>query len=105
MTTTRPVTAALINDPPVLLLDEPTAGLDPLQSVAFRALLQSISAGRVILFSSHLMSEVAATTQRVLLLHNGRLLADSPLTDETRQTEKLEKFFLDTVQATLSAQP
>ncbi len=91
--------AALLSDPPILLLDEPTAGLDPLQSVAFRQLLHSLAANRVILFSSHLMAEVAATTQRVLLLHNGRLLADAPLTDDLRQAEKLEAFFLGTIRA------
>lgn len=68
--------SALIHDPPVLLLDEPTHGFDPLQVLAFRDLLRSLSPGRAILFSTHIIQEVAALSDRVLVIHNGRLLAD-----------------------------
>lgn len=67
---------ALLADPPVLLLDEPTHGLDPLQVLALREFLHSISPGRSILFSSHILAEVAAISSRILLLHQGRLLID-----------------------------
>jgi len=69
---------ALLADPPVLLLDEPTHGLDPLQVLALREFLHSISPGRAILFSSHILAEVAAISSRILLLHEGRLLLDEP---------------------------
>lgn len=68
--------AALVHDPPVLLLDEPTHGFDPLQVLAFRDLLKSLKPGRAILFSTHIIQEVAALCDRVLILYGGRLLAD-----------------------------
>lgn len=68
--------AALIHDPPVLLLDEPTHGLDPLQVVVFRGLLRQLKAERTILLSSHTIAEVAQVADRLLILHQGRLLAD-----------------------------
>jgi len=67
--------SALIHNPPVLLLDEPTHGFDPLQVLAFRDMLRSLRPNRAILFSSHIIQEVAALSDRVLIIHNGRLLA------------------------------
>lgn len=72
---------ALIHDPPVILLDEPTHGLDPLQVVAFRDFLRELSEGRAILFSSHNLSEVASISDRLLVLNRGKLLADAPLSE------------------------
>ena len=73
------VAAALVHDPQVILLDEPTHGLDPLQVVAFRDFLRSLSAGRAILFSSHNLAEVASISERLLIINRGRLLEDAPL--------------------------
>lgn len=67
---------ALIHDPPVLLLDEPTHGFDPLQVIAFRQMLRGLSADRAILFSTHIVSDVEAISDRVLIIHHGRLLGD-----------------------------
>ena len=66
---------ALIHDPPVLLLDEPTHGFDPLQVMAFRKMLQNLRAERAILFSTHIIADVEAISDRVLIIHQGRLLA------------------------------
>ena len=71
--------AALVNDPAVLLFDEPTHGLDPLQIRAFRALLRDLSAGRAILFSTHVLQEVEASCNRVVLIDEGRIVLDAPL--------------------------
>ena len=68
--------AALIHNPPILLLDEPTHGFDPLQVQAFRELLHSLKNDRVILFSSHIIQEVSALSDRVLIINNGQLLGD-----------------------------
>jgi len=68
--------AALIHDPPVLVLDEPTHGLDPLQVVAFRDFVRALSPGRAILFSSHIVAEVAQISERLVVMHRGRLVAD-----------------------------
>jgi ABC-2 type transport system ATP-binding protein len=77
--------AALIHDPPVILLDEPTHGLDPLQVVEFREFLRSLRVGRAILFSSHVLAEVLSISDRVLLIHRGRLLEDSAVGDLRRR--------------------
>jgi ABC-2 type transport system ATP-binding protein len=70
---------AIIHDPPVLLLDEPTHGFDPLQVLAFRDFLSSLKADRAILFSTHIVQDVEAVSDRVLIIHQGRLLAQGPL--------------------------
>jgi ABC-2 type transport system ATP-binding protein len=65
---------ALIHDPPILLLDEPTHGFDPLQVMAFRALLRELSPDRAILFSTHIVADVEAASDRVLIINQGRIL-------------------------------
>ncbi len=67
--------AALMGNPPLLLLDEPTSGLDPEQANAFRSTLRGLSPRPTILFSSHILTEVAALSDDVKLLHAGELLA------------------------------
>jgi len=67
---------ALIGNPKVLILDEPTAGLDPSQVIEIRSLIQELGKTRTVIFSSHVLSEVQAVCTRVVVLHNGRLLAD-----------------------------
>lgn len=71
--------AALVHDPPVLLLDEPTHGFDPLQVMAFRDLLRDLRTTRAILFSTHIIADVEAVSDRVLIIDHGRLLADGAL--------------------------
>jgi ABC-2 type transport system ATP-binding protein len=71
--------AALIHDPPVIVLDEPTHGFDPIQVVAFRTFIRGLREGRTILFSSHILSEVTAVSDRILVINEGRILVDSPV--------------------------
>jgi len=66
--------AALLHDPKVLLLDEPTHGLDPLQVAAFREHISQLKEGRAILFSSHVLAEVVGICDRILMLNHGKLL-------------------------------
>jgi ABC-2 type transport system ATP-binding protein len=93
--------AALIHDPPVLLLDEPTHGLDPLQVVAFRDFIRELSPGRAILFSSHILAEVAEIATRLLVIQGGRICLDAPLADlQDRAQESggtLESLVLESV--------
>jgi ABC-2 type transport system ATP-binding protein len=68
------IAQALVNDPPLLLLDEPTAGLDPDQRMAFRALLRELAADTCVLVATHLVEDVAAACTQVLLMDQGRLV-------------------------------
>lgn len=70
---------ALCGDPETLVLDEPTSGLDPRQTAEFRQTLRELSAGRTVIFSSHILSEVQALCDRVIILHRGRLVCDRSL--------------------------
>lgn len=70
---------ALCGDPEVLILDEPTVGLDPRQTVEFREMIRRLADGRTIIFSSHILSEVQALCDRVLILHHGRIVCDKKL--------------------------
>ncbi len=97
------VAAALIHDPAVIVLDEPTHGLDPVQVVAFRRFLQGLREGKAILFSSHILSEVAAVSERVLVINRGRLLADARVDELKRLAHEagrdMEALVLDMVTA------
>ncbi len=70
--------AALVPDPPLLVLDEPTVGLDPVQQVAFRELLRRMAGDRTVLLSSHLLPEVEATCSWLVMISAGRLVACGP---------------------------
>lgn len=73
------IAAAILHQPELILLDEPTSGLDPNQLIEIRGLIQSLSANAMILFSSHILQEVAAITDRVLVLHQGKLVANQSI--------------------------
>jgi len=68
---------ALVHDPPVLILDEPTDGLDPNQKNDVRELLSDIAADKSILISTHILEEVDAICNRMIIIHQGRLLVDT----------------------------
>ena len=67
---------AILHDPPILILDEPTDGLDPNQKRAARALIAALSPGRAILISTHVLDEVSAVCSRVLVVAKGQIVAD-----------------------------
>lgn len=70
---------ALIHDPMVLILDEPTSGLDPNQLVEIRDVIRTIGENKTILFSSHIMQEVEALCERLIIINNGKIVADAPI--------------------------
>ncbi len=78
------IAQALIHDPPVLILDEPTSGLDPLQIMEIRNLVKELSKDKAILFSSHILQEIAAVTDRAVVINGGKITADGRL-DELSQ--------------------
>ena len=71
------IAQALLNDPRLLIVDEPTAGLDPEERVRFRNLLGELAGDRIVILSTHIVSDVEATATRLAILSQGRLLADS----------------------------
>lgn len=70
---------ALIHNPSVLILDEPTTGLDPNQLEEIRSLIRQISREKTVLFSSHIMQEVEAICNRVIIINRGKLVTDGPV--------------------------
>jgi len=71
--------AALIHDPEVLILDEPTSGLDPNQIIEIRDVIKRLGKDKTVLFSSHILQEVEALCDRVVIIHRGKLVADSSI--------------------------
>ncbi|HVQ29391.1 MAG TPA: ATP-binding cassette domain-containing protein, partial [Vicinamibacteria bacterium] len=71
------IAQALLNDPRLLIVDEPTAGLDPEERVRFRNLLSDLSGERIVILSTHIVSDVEATATRIALIDKGRLVACS----------------------------
>lgn len=68
---------ALMGNPPVLILDEPTVGLDPKQIIDIRKLIKSLGKKHTIIFSSHVLSEVSAVCDRIVMINNGKIVADA----------------------------
>ena len=71
------IAQALLNDPQVLIVDEPTVGLDPEERVRFRNLLSDLSSTMIVILSTHIVSDVEATATHIALVHKGRLLRDA----------------------------
>jgi ABC-2 type transport system ATP-binding protein len=83
---------ALLHDPDVLIMDEPTAGLDPNQIREFRENIKVLAVSKTILISTHILQEVDAVADRLLLIHNGGLVFDGT-PDELKEGGSLEKPF------------
>ena len=81
--------AALLHDPEVLILDEPTTGLDPNQLQEIRKLIKKMAQTKTILLSTHIMKEVEALCDRVLIIDKGKLVADKSLSDLRTQEEQI----------------
>ena len=91
------IAQALLGNPRVIILDEPTVGLDPIQIVEIRDLIQSLGQQHTVLLSSHILSEVQAICEKILILHHGKLIAfDTP--------ENLERQLLSPGEITLVAE-
>jgi ABC-2 type transport system ATP-binding protein len=83
---------AIIHDPEVLILDEPTSGLDPNQLVEIRELIKNIGKEKTVLLSTHIMQEVEAICQRVLIIKRGELVADNISSEIKYSDSKLTVF-------------
>lgn len=78
---------ALIHNPKVLILDEPTTGLDPNQIVEIRELIKELGREKTVILSTHILSEVEATCDRILIINKGQIVADGTVGNLRRQTE------------------
>ena len=88
---------ALLGNPPVLILDEPTVGLDPQQIIEIRNLIRSLGKKHTVIFSSHVLSEISATCDRIIVISEGRLVADS-------KADELSKALADTQKLSLTVE-
>lgn len=80
--------AALLHDPEVLILDEPTTGLDPNQLVEIRNLIKEVGKNKTIMLSTHIMQEVEVLCDRVIIINNGKIITDRPTSELTNLTEE-----------------
>lgn len=81
---------ALIHDPEVLILDEPTSGLDPNQIIEIRELIRKIGKEKTVILSSHILAEVEATCDRILIINNGKIVADGTPDNLRKQAQGKE---------------
>jgi ABC-2 type transport system ATP-binding protein len=102
---------ALLHEPEVLILDEPTTGLDPNQILEIRELIRRLGHERTVLLSTHILPEVEAVCSRVLIIHRGKIVADGTTQSLERQVQKGDRVRLRVrgpereVEATLRSQP
>ena len=87
--------SAMIHDPEILILDEPTAGLDPNQIIMFRKILRRLSEQKTIILSTHVLSEIEAICEKVIIINSGKIVADNSLQELMENNSK--ETFLDFV--------
>lgn len=89
------IAQALIHDPEVVILDEPTVGLDPVQIVEIRNLIKGLAKSHTVILSTHILPEVVMTCDRVVLVNRGKILADSSVASLSQSSgESLEQAYL-----------
>lgn len=86
---------ALLGNPPVLILDEPTVGLDPQQIIEIRNLIKSLGKKHTVIFSSHVLSEISATCDRIIVISNGKIVADTKASELSSSISGNQKLSLD----------
>lgn len=88
--------AALLHDPPVLILDEPTVGLDPSQIREVRSLIRELGGEHTVLLSSHILSEVEAVCDRVMIIAGGRIRAEGSMEDLRAEATRTAQYIIET---------
>ena len=87
------IAAALVHDPEILLLDEPTTGLDPNQLVEIRQLIKEIGKKKIILLSTHIMQEIPKICNRVIVINNGNIVDDKSLNSKEEKIIDFDEYF------------
>lgn len=88
------IAGALVGDPPVLIFDEPTVGLDPKQIIEIRNLIRGLGRSHTVILSTHILQEVQAVCDRILILNKGKLVADEKTENIARMTARAKRFKL-----------
>ena len=88
------ISQALLGDPPVVILDEPSIGLDPRQIIEIREIVRTLKGSHTVLFSTHILAEISAVCDRVIILDHGRVAADNDLVSPPGDGQDLEAVFL-----------
>ena len=89
------IAQALIHEPQVLILDEPTIGLDPEQVVEIRQLIRQLGKERTVILSTHILSEVSTVCNRIIVLHRGRVLASEPISALQARLERTRRVWVE----------
>ena len=97
------IAQALVHNPDVLILDEPTIGLDPKQIIEIRNLIRGLAADRTVILSTHILPEVTQLCDKVVIIANGRIVAEELL--ESMASDDLETFFLEVTAGDAAATP
>ncbi len=90
---------AMIHDPQILILDEPTIGLDPNQVVDIRNLIKQLGRAKTVILSTHILSEVQATCDRAIIINRGKIVADSSLSELQRSISGYQNIYLELLNA------
>ena len=88
---------ALIHNPPVLILDEPTIGLDPRQIIEIRTLIRHLAGERTVILSTHILPEVSQICEKVVILSSGRIALEERMDNLMKQGMSLEEVFLGAI--------
>jgi ABC-2 type transport system ATP-binding protein len=88
---------AIFADPKVLILDEPTSGLDPNQVITIRSLIKDLAKSKTVILSTHIMQEVEAICEQVIIINQGKIVADDQLVElrKNHANKSLEDIFIE----------
>ena len=96
---------ALVHDPPVIILDEPTIGIDPQQVIEVRETVRALKHGHTVLFSTHILSEAEQVCDRVLIMDRGRIVAQGKPADLRHKLQPGASLYVEIGDATADASP
>ena len=82
------IAQAVLNDPKILVLDEPTAGLDPKERIRFRNLISSFSKDKIVILSTHIVSDIEYIADTILMMKSGQIIINSPSEGVTKEIDK-----------------
>jgi ABC-2 type transport system ATP-binding protein len=83
---------ALIHDPKIVILDEPTSGLDPMQIISIRRLIKDLAKAKTIIFSTHILQEASAVSDRLLIIDRGKIISEGTVNDLKKEKQGMTHF-------------